>query len=245
MDSAEKGGKQPRKRLPCRFSIKVSGVEAFMYNRSPAYDGIIAAMERKAGEKADASQANGGPASDSSDSSPHGQTDEKGNRVRHSEDHPEVTRVGAGRSAPKTKPDEPPSFLRLLPVRFECNKGAIVVGNEHTPSVITAQFDKASGEFDASQSGPLDVYQQVFNFQFQHPVVHMKPNPDFKTAQLETAVRVKQEAEQGAEEALDEKHGKRETSTKGRFSGLLRMSSRFSKSTESINMHPKTAAGKK
>ncbi|KAF2658166.1 hypothetical protein K491DRAFT_690313 [Lophiostoma macrostomum CBS 122681] len=247
MDSAEKGGKQTPKKLPCRFSVKVSGVEAFMYNRSPAYDGIIDAVRRKASGASEDSQAVSVQSSGSSNTPQDGLHDEK-HGVNRAAGPSDATRVDTEHSAaPKTRPDDPPSFLRLLPIRFECNKGAIVVGNEHTASVITAQFEKASGEFDASKSGPLDVYQQVFNFQFQHPIVHMKPNHDFKSPQLETAARIKQEEDHGMEGPVDEKHENKKRSTTGKqgIGGLFHLFGRFSKSTDSIHTHPASSAGKK
>lgn len=250
-DHAEKGGKQIPKRLPCRLSIKVSGVEAFMYNRSPAYDGIIEAMQRKANgtskeQKDDGTAIKNGSVTSSANVHDDGHHH---NKLRKSYDQEgnDVTRVETERSvAPKTKPDDPPSFLRLLPIHIDCNKGAIVIGNEHTQSVITAQFEKASGEIEAAQCGPLDVYQQVFNFQFTHPVVHMKPNPDFKASQLETAARIKQDIDpEVIEEDLDEKPHESKRTRRYWISRLPSLPSLFSKSSDSIHTHPKASSGKR
>ena len=37
----ESGGAKPKRELPCRISVKVGGVEAFVYNRSPVYDFVM------------------------------------------------------------------------------------------------------------------------------------------------------------------------------------------------------------
>lgn len=253
LDRAEKGGRQTQKRLPCRISIKMSGVEAFMYNRSPAYDGIIEAMQRKADatskkegdqyESVDPGHAKSGSTTSSMGVHEELRHHSKLRRTRDT-DKSTATRVGTNQSAaPKTKKDDIPAFLRLLPIHLDCTKGAIVIGNEHTSSVITAQFEKASGEIDASSSGPLDVYQQVFNFQFTHPVVHMKPNPDFKAPQLETAARLKQEADQDLpEKVLDEKSAR--SRKRLHFIGKIpNLSAWFSKSTDSIHTHPMSKPG--
>ncbi|ORY10041.1 hypothetical protein BCR34DRAFT_602374 [Clohesyomyces aquaticus] len=256
VDNAEKGGRQTQKRLPCRISIKLSGVEAFMYNRSPAYDGIVDAIQRKANATKKDGEGAGGSVSEparngsvTSSVDAHGEAGAQKKKLRRSHGEAEENNNSKTQehSEPrKTKPDDPPAFLRLLPIHIDCNKGAIVVGNEHTPSVITAQFDKASGEFDASSCGPLDVYQQVFNFQFTHPVVHMKPNPDFKAAQLETAMHLKQEMDHGVSEGdPDEKHPRPHEKRRSRWSSnLTNLSTLFSKSTESINTHPTSMSGK-
>lgn len=255
VDHAEKGGKQAQKRLPCRISIKVSGVEAFMYNRSPAYDGIIDAIQRKANgsskpEKSsadeDSEHVKNGSVGSSADIHQEGHHHNKLRKTHDSEGN-DAARVATSQSAqqPKTKKDDLPAFLRLLPIRVECNKGAIVIGNEHTASVITAQFEKASGEFDAAHSGPLDVYQQVFNFQFTHPVVHMKPNPDFKAFQLETAARLKQEIHESIPDTDGDEKLEEPKKVKRRWgSSLPRLSGLFSKSTDSIHTHPRSSAGK-
>lgn len=255
VDRAEKGGKQTPKKHPCRISVKISGVEAFMYNRSPAYDAIIDAIQRKANgatgeESARLEKTDTQP---STNGSVRGSADLRDDQGRHNklkkapaENDAGVARAETDRSGTtNAKKDGLPAFLRLLPIYVDCNKGAIVVGNEHTLSVITAHFERATGEFDASPCGPLDVYQQVFKFQFTHPVVHMKPNHDFKATQLDTAARLKQEeTEQDMEDhRSDEKHTQPVKRRPTKIH-LPRFSALFSKSTDSIHTHPNASNGK-
>ncbi|KAF2639590.1 hypothetical protein P280DRAFT_519000 [Massarina eburnea CBS 473.64] len=251
LDRAEKGGKQNAKKLPCRISIKVSGFEAFMYNRSPAYDGIIDAVT---GKTKDAAAENGPQGQEQEHATASGsyrasvdthREPGQRNKLRKTPTKEDggAVRVETDRSAsPNTKKDEIPSFLRLLPVYVDCNKGAIVVGNEHTPSVLTVQFERASGEFDASSCGPLDVYQQVIGFRVTHPVVHMKPNPDYKTTQLDSAARLKQEAAQ-QDEVKDSDSEKDTEKPRRRKLRIPTLSGLFSKSSDSIHTHAN--AGKK
>ncbi|KAJ4985061.1 fermentation associated protein [Stagonosporopsis vannaccii] len=253
VDRAEKGGKQTPKQLPCRISIKVSGVEAFMYNRSPAYDAIIQAFERKAGtNSADAEQtlppctsstndtriASG---SQSYDSALDGEPSHSNFKKDPPAKERNALRVDTSHStAPRPKKDSLPSFLKILPVHVDITRGAIVVGNENTPAVITAQFEKATGTLDASSSGPLDVYQQLFSFQVTHPVVHMKPNPDYKAAQLDSAAQYKQDSGHGiSEEQIIEKDVtyKRRKSWSKKVPLLSRL---FSSSSDSVHTHSKT-----
>ncbi|KAI9696269.1 MAG: hypothetical protein M1836_005822 [Candelina mexicana] len=72
------------------------------------------------------------------------------------------------------------TFLSLLPVHVDCHVGAIVMGNEHTKCILVTKFERTKGEIDATSSGPLDSYKQLINFRFVHPVIQMKPNPDYK-----------------------------------------------------------------
>lgn len=252
LDKAEKGGKQTPKQLPCRISVKVSGLEAFMYNRSPAYDGIVEAFERKArpnAEQAANQQSSTAPAtprgsvSQSEDMGMSHDADHHHNKLR--KDPPEKERnplrVDTNHSTPSTpKKHSLPAFLRILPVHVDITKGAIVVGNENTLAVITAQFEKAAGTLDASSSGPLDVYQQLFSFQVTHPVVHMKPNPDYKSSQLDAAAQFKQDFEKGIpEESIIEKdvaHKRRKSWSKR----VPFLSGLFSKSSDSVHTHSKS-----
>ncbi|CAE7026991.1 hypothetical protein PTTW11_04169 [Pyrenophora teres f. teres] len=236
LDKAEKGGKQTRKELPCRISVKISGIEAFMYNRSPAYDGIIEAVEKKAQSAAKEAKSPQGSVADFEKPKEKGKEKSKLSKTR-SEDDANVTRANTSSSPKKA---DIPAFLRLLPVHVDIIKGAIVVGNEHTLAVITAQFDKATGTLDASSSGPLDVYQQLFQFQVTHPVVHMKPNPDYKIGQLDSAVQYKQEAAQGiSEDRIIEKEARRKRRW-GWLKNLLSLPAIFSRDSDSIHTHAKS-----
>ncbi|KAL1953967.1 hypothetical protein VTO42DRAFT_1883 [Malbranchea cinnamomea] len=96
-----------------------------------------------------------------------------------------------------------PKFFALLPLWLQCNKGAIVFGNENTKSILTAKFDKANGQVDVRKAGPYDSHKQVFDFDFSHPIIQLKPNPDFKQSQLAAA-----RAADSAHEA-SQHHGRR------------------------------------
>jgi hypothetical protein len=245
VDKAEKGGKQTAKQLPCRISVKVSGVEAFMYNRSPAYDMIIEAVKRKTGSGDEQEKDYNGSVTDSG--TLHKGDEKHPNKLRksHVEDENDVTRANTTRStASKPKKADLPAFLRLLPIHIEANKGAIVVGNENTPAVITAQFEKASGTLDAGPSGPMDVYQQLFKFQATHPVVHMKPNADYKASQLDTAAHIKEDAgyEAAGHSAADK--GRARKRHRRWLSSLPSISGFFTGSSDSIHTHTKSSTEK-
>jgi len=234
VDNAEKGGKQMPKQLPCRISVKVSGVEAFMYNRSPAYDSIVEAVRRKTAgtdDKSNEKERNGSDA----DSEHH----QNKLRKAHAEDGKNVARADTSHStASKPKKADLPAFLKLLPIHIDVNKGAIVVGNENTLAVITAQFEKASGTLDAGPCGPLDVYQQLFNFQVTHPVVHMKPNPDYKASQLDTAAHIKEAEGHGVSPGHEVGKEQRRKRHKRWLGKLPTLSGLFSKSSDSVHTHP-------
>lgn len=83
-------------------------------------------------------------------------------------------------------------ILKLLPLGIECTKGAISLGNETTRALVVTTFTKARGHIDASRSEAKDIYRQEFDFEVEHPVVQMRPNPEFRQSQHSTAERVLQ-----------------------------------------------------
>lgn len=76
-----------------------------------------------------------------------------------------------------------PLILTIWPILIECQKGAIVIGNEHTRAILTTSFERSKGHVNAAMSGPRDLYRQIFEFEVTHPVVQMKPNPDYRQSQ--------------------------------------------------------------
>lgn len=207
LSTQEKGGKKGPNKLPCRISIKVSGVEAFLYNHSPAYDLIVQSFAKKETDPPGSQGSDGHPKQEDIlyGLSPQASTEAVGTV------HPSITAVTSAGSDPtdddrepaekqphlrhhrqkEIRKPEPPPFLRLLPIRVDVNRGAIAIGNENTTSIVSAKFAGASGEFDVAPAGDLDIYKQLFKFEVRSPVVTMKPNVDYKTPQLATAARLK------------------------------------------------------
>jgi hypothetical protein len=192
LSKAEAGGKQ-KKELPCRISVKVSGVEAFLYNRSPAYDMIVEAANHHTGRSKHSQNPNeraeGHPTSSGSDSY---QEPEDGSKQP---DLQQTDTTASNVSHEQSKAPEIPSFLRMFPIKITCKKAAAAVGNENTTSVITAKLDNASGTIDAAKAGSLDLFKLLMKFEFKNINVAMKPNRDFKQLQLDAAKRIVRERE--------------------------------------------------
>ncbi|KAJ5209525.1 hypothetical protein N7449_003904 [Penicillium cf. viridicatum] len=194
----EQGGMGKTTELPCRITIDTYGLEWFIYNRTPAYDSILAGfgyspknvdldddISKPPGSRGTAEDGNVSNAFDFEDTPGHQPT------VKPMSERSMSERGGV--ASQRTTIREPElsdpvsNMLQLLPVKLDCQRGAIVMGNEHTRSVLTTTFDTGTGTIDASNSGPLDLYRQIFSFQLNNPVIQMRPNPDFKQNQSATA----------------------------------------------------------
>lgn len=224
---AETGSVKKVDNTESRLAVQVSGLEWFLYNRTPSYDAIVA-------ESINIQQRHGNGNAEDVAAHTSGVSAGNGEAVeglRHKSKEPEAQRVSSssGDFSSLKEGDEkqstsiggdlafenvlesvetqstipsahrklasptqapPPFILRFLPVYLEVSKGAILVGNENTRGLIVTTFDKALGHVDASGSGPLDLYRQVFDFEIEHPVVQLKPNPDFRQTQMTAAEKI-------------------------------------------------------
>lgn len=226
VNGAGEGGLKRPPRLPCRLNVTLNGVEWFVYNRSAAYDAIVSGLTREDNGSIDGHSNPVGDAEfdgklrkrskprdpeknleSSKDTSLDLEDDDSPSKTkkasfgandRSRQDSTSTSQTEERKSSPQLRSSPEGAFiLRFLPVHVECEKAAVVVGNENTKSVLIVKVDRASGEIDATRCTALDQYRQLFNFKFQHPVVQMKPNDDYKEDQTAAASRVKRgEAEQ-------------------------------------------------
>ena len=196
----ESAGGKPKKELPCRISVKVGGVEAFVYNRSPLYDFVMEQTKKKAKPPPSSSGSDEKAAAHLSSSSNDSKEKIKsfGKAAQRTDTQQTVGMSSIAQTASHDALDvsKLPAFLRMFPVRIECKKAAAAVGNETTTSIIAAKLEKAAGTIDAGHAGPLDWYKLLFSFDLETINVTMKPNRDFKSLQLEAARRIIREREQ-------------------------------------------------
>lgn len=136
--------------LPCRIRVHVQGLEWFIYNRSPAYDNIIAEMTK---EESDAEGANfnyssgGGHPEDDNLSTV--RSKDMGSTVQGT--IVSKTRSDRGREEERQKfTTGDRIYLEALPIEFKIDKGAVVMGNANTPTVMVAQFQRGFGTYKAS-----------------------------------------------------------------------------------------------
>ena len=212
----EKGGPDTPKQLPSRLSVEIKGLEWFIYNRSPAYDTIIAALAQD-GDPIAAEI----PINESDLSTDAGRkkrqfgnqanlaktTSIQSRRPRLSDSEKEEDRPSS-ESSNSSSSEEVPSrdsaqdileqsfMLRVLPVHIECTKASVVLGNENTKSIFITKADKFMGDIDVTACRAPDLYRQMYNFDLVRPVVQLKPNDDFKEDQTAAATRARDDTRQ-------------------------------------------------
>jgi len=263
------------KKLPCRVVIKVQGVEAFLYNRSPVYDAILTGLEDHAqstktqgqetttynGDKSGATEHITAQSDSigSSSSSGHGVPQHQGENIEMSGLGSKPIQFGQGSESSQdttgrksmATAKEPPAFLRLLPIWVEVSKGAAILGNENTKSIISAKFGSATGEFDASKASSLDLFKILMSFDVVKPYIQMKPNVDYKISQLDEAIVMEKEAAAATSTGYDIDdtvksstfRNRRHRSASSMLSTLGRLTGRYGQSSESIAVHPNGRPG--
>ncbi|KAI1818003.1 putative fermentation associated protein [Poronia punctata] len=221
-DDTGSGPRDKRQKLPCRINIAVSGVEWFVYNRSPAYDSILHAMTGAVDEQSPSGSSEKAKSSGSvygelnadgmakpgprprkfaKDASRQKEGREvKGGNEGGVEDVPEIRQHKSTSSPPSSLCDDTsnqealPLMLQLFPIHFECDKAALVMGNENTKALLIIKTKSMHGEIDASESRTIDPYRQLFELNFEHPVAEIIEHNGYKEDQVTRALRDKQAA---------------------------------------------------
>jgi hypothetical protein len=187
--------------LPCRIGVNLNGLEWFVYNRTPIYDNILAGLTGDSASATGVDDRNGDvpgaglrertsrtssddPKTEQAPGTLENQTPGEPDPARLDE-----TRTASSADAPNEETPAIPLLLQLFPISIECHKAAVVVGNENTKAVLIVKADSITGEVDASKTEAPDPYRQVFKVQFQHPVLEIRDNGDFKEDQVARETR--------------------------------------------------------
>lgn len=179
--------------LPCRINVSLNGLEWFVYNRSPVYDGVLrnlaqenptihAAVQSSMGEKSSGIDTEGVESAS---------LRHEGRPVGPPRTQEFKERGGSSSDSATSEDVSLPFLLNFFPIHVECRTAALVMGNENTKAVLVVKTEEVSGEVDASETGSQDPYRQLFKFDFRHPVVKMRPNEDYKEDQESRAAKSK------------------------------------------------------
>ncbi|PFH59895.1 hypothetical protein XA68_11721 [Ophiocordyceps unilateralis] len=191
------GSKQTRNAaLPCRINVKLVGLELFIYNRSPAYDTILAGIVSSGSSGGTSTGVfvgqDEGTVRPRKPDSAEGK-DESGAKTEKSGDSSSA-RSGSdathhGPAGGKRDDAQLPFILQLLPIHVDCQKAAIVVGNDTTKAILTAKANSAAVDIDASPTHTCDPYRQIAKVTIDRPVVETRDNEGFKEDQIARATR--------------------------------------------------------
>ncbi|MCJ1309297.1 hypothetical protein MMC25_002956 [Agyrium rufum] len=251
----EQAGFTSNPELPCRIVAQVRGLEWFIYNRTPAYDALLADLSKasRVGQTRATFASDGDiqekPAALKTDlrnfdtsigtrgaalSSQQADDSKDGVSKKSSETlHSDNSKIAEEQI--RTDKGSLPAWLMALPVGLECARGAIMLGNENTSCILVTKFDHASGQVGAQSCDSLDLYRQTFDFTAQRLIMEMKLNRDYLEPQL-TAAQRDQRCSQPQNKSTGVKAAfpKRPRTTPSVLAPLHHLVSRFSRSIESV-----------
>ena len=184
------------KTAPARFSLSIEGLEWFVYNRSAAFDLLEESLKKNESPEEDPSS----PATEdpvlsqessftSSQESPKPIMKEK--TILESLQPFAEMLTGSDDSCNNLKQPHITHgeylFLRLLPLQLKLSKGAAILGNRTTPSLMVFHFKTGIGLIDAAKpKNAADKYKLSYQVDFQKPVIELRSNVHYDHAENTT-----------------------------------------------------------
>ena len=223
------------KTLP-RIMLDIRGLEWFVYNRSQAYEAVLAAISQPS-ERPKTSQLG---------------TQQQAVKINPATTHP--LNIQPFKSQDEERSMEPslapsstqqqagvytgslelPSFLKLFPIGVRCKKAAMVMGNRSTTSILVATTSAAEGLIDARGCSSEDIYKQCFDFVLENLVIKFRRNEDYIESILDTGGKQQMHSKQAHHESRQDPVRPSKSLTKHKLLGILFQSSNPRKSlTES------------
>ena len=174
-----------------RIMLDIRGLEWFVYNRSQAYEAVLAAISQpsnrsktyRSGTQQQATKINPATAHPSNTQPFKSQDDETSREPSlASSSIQQHDGIYPGSS-------ELPGFLKLFPIGVRCKKTAMVMGNRSTASILVATASAAEGLIDARGCSPEDIYKQCFDFVLENLVIKFRRNEDYIESVLDTGAK--------------------------------------------------------
>ncbi|KAL0077339.1 hypothetical protein J3Q64DRAFT_1665618 [Phycomyces blakesleeanus] len=140
-------------KLPCRIVCSLEGLEVFMYNNVPVYEGLKDVLGINPLERLNTAK----------------QTPTM-QELQSSIDPESHDQVGFETSL----------FQRLVPIEFECTTGAVMIGNAELQTMLVCQVAQASGIVSTAPSRTtMDHFKTITDLVLGKLQVHVKENMDF------------------------------------------------------------------
>ncbi|KAK8844716.1 hypothetical protein IAR55_006566 [Kwoniella newhampshirensis] len=184
-----------RNKLPCRISVFAEGVEAFIYNRTPAYDAIVERMNKHENDEDNVKET--ARTSDDSENpirarlrnlrktSTRGSSSRAGTSEIGQRKHAVSELPAQVKPVTKVPSDGVDWFREALPLDIRIVTGSVILGSDATPMVLISDFGRAEGTLEVTDSrSPLDLYKMTTNITFHDAKVLTRTNVDYSGSLL-------------------------------------------------------------
>lgn len=154
-------------KLASSLQLLLEGLEVFMYNRSWAYENIVEKLDKEMPGMKDTLN---GQFELTSSSATHGSQKES------TQESSEPVSSSSEKSS-KNDTNAVGFLLHMLPISVRIKKGAYVVGNPTTPTILVASFKSAIGLIDYhTAASSFDRYRTVYDLNMEKFQISLKPN---------------------------------------------------------------------
>ncbi|RLV90840.1 Protein CSF1 [Spathaspora sp. JA1] len=192
-DEEEIDAEVKNQKLHTRFLCVIEGLEIFMYNRTVAYDNIMEILNNSSNRNSRNCEENSDSTSTTLSEDLKGNlrfrtnANVNNNNSSNSNSPSSNNNRTTGTAYETSSPNEDDSdnsisylltiFLQLFPVKLKIKKGALVMGNATTPSILVGSYKLADGMIDITRSpNQADFYRYLYNFMFDNFQLWMRPN---------------------------------------------------------------------
>ncbi|SCV00302.1 LAME_0G08834g1_1 [Lachancea meyersii CBS 8951] len=160
---------------PCRFKLECQGLEHFVYNKTQAFSQLWKSLSKS--EQARFKQFEA--FSEDDQKSFHSTT--SSSLFSISENSNENSNSDSSLKSSTRSSASLPSFLKVLPLEVAVQRGAVVVGNKSTSSILILSYDKLAGIVEVGKSNSkLDLYKLQTRCDFDNFCIRLKPNLGFR-----------------------------------------------------------------
>ncbi|KAF9070624.1 hypothetical protein BDP27DRAFT_1401949 [Rhodocollybia butyracea] len=179
-------GRSPRD-SSCRIQVSVQGFEWLLYNRTAAYDNILAQMRSEPPERRASMQKSSGPSTPVPTGSLLTRSRAPAFLINF------VTWIRE--QLPNLDPKD------LLPLGIEVSTGSIICGNASTPNLLVAEFKRVEGTFGIVPSrSKYDLYKQMLTLRFKQALVQYVENEHYRDPMTSTGEVIEDEIQKQAYE---------------------------------------------
>ncbi|ANB14605.1 Csf1p [Sugiyamaella lignohabitans] len=183
------------RKYPARLVFDVTGVEWFVFNRTPAYDALLDLAKKGSAVNSDQQeqekQNQGDLDTNHKQNLQNLQKECSGAENTSGTTGPDslgTVRSSSSASTSSSSSDQSNltsydnMMLRMLPLEIRChNKGAMVIGNKDTSSLLIFHFESGVCSVDAAPpTSDLDKFKVIYKINTVKPILEMRPNVDYK-----------------------------------------------------------------
>ncbi|ODV63743.1 Csf1p ASCRUDRAFT_41311 [Ascoidea rubescens DSM 1968] len=180
-------------KLPSKYILKLNGLEVFYYNRSDLYNQILTDFSKNSNSNRNPSHDDNTDKENSDFDNDNDNRDHNTNNNHNDINDSNNNNENIDKTKQNIKLDKENSkylsfILNFLPLSISINKGALIIGNNLTSSILISSFNDAIGSLDILSSlSQNDLYNQLLILNLNKFKITIKKNISYNSDNDTTA----------------------------------------------------------